>query len=44
MTQQESKHIAHNAIIYYKNTIKILLCLTVVILSFNFILTESSAG
>ena len=35
MTRCESKHVAHNAAIYYKNTIKILLCLTVVILPFN---------
>ena len=33
MTRYESKHVANNAIIYYKNTIKILLCLTDVILS-----------
>jgi len=35
MTRYESKHVAHNAVIYYKNTIKVLLCLSVVILSFS---------
>ena len=34
MTRHQLKHVAHIVIIYFKNTMKILLCLTVVILFF----------
>ena len=44
MTRYESKHVAHNAIIYCKNTIHIPLCLTIVFLSFNFILQTLRGG